>query len=1349
MTEEKEVDFIIGVGLSEGGLDALNKLIKSFKGADEDFCVVVVMQTRPDSKQKITSLLKQQSKWPVLTTENNATLQARHIYLAPPNSTVQFKKGLLHTQQGESESPIDTFFSSLAKEEKAKAIGIVLSGNGNDGSSGAAAIKKAKGFTLAQMPHTAEDSAMPSSAIDSNNIDVVLPAEQMYNEIQHYINNYKIIVESRVPSKGMDAIFELLERRSGTDFSQYKPTTILRRVEHRIKKLELASLADYCDLLKSSPQELDSLFETVLIGVTEFFRDTSAYEALGRNLQKLLEHKRPEDPLRIWCVGCASGEEPYSIAIMLHEILGSKIGDYQLQIFASDIEERVLTVARKGVYAKASLENIEPRLISKYFEKRGGHHYQVKKSLKNDILFSKHDITNDPPFVKLDAIICRNLLIYFNSNLQKQTFQIFHFALKKNGLLFLGKSESVSVASELFTKADEYKIFRKADTSMNYRLKFSQFRNKNEVLNSDIRKHEIMNMSVVDVAKETLYYKYEHPFVVINEQGEIKEVNGSLRLYLEISQGAMNASLHKMVNTELVTAIKVLLTQVKSTNVPHSSQVIKFSLYDIEHFVKIKIIPLMYAVNESQYYIVVFEKIEPGEKYLYLQKQLSPEDVSGQHVQELEEELSSLREHLQIFTEELEASNEELQIINEELQSTNEELKSANEELETSNEELQSSNEELNTTNRDLSVSNEALKQKEGELKSAMIISEKNEIIYRTISENIPNGSIGILNNKLEIEYLAGKEFQFFHRNPYELQGEPFSKLMHLSDRECEKLKVLLSDTLKGKEGSTEFYFENSYFDFHAAPIKIPSDSNYKILFLIQNITQAKKDNLKVMMAIESANLIIYEYNFKKKSFQHNEALLHFFELEEEDLGNLDAFLNKFHPQDKAYRNQKSKEALESGWVSYEARVVLKRGVRCIRVFGRIIFDEDNNPELEVATLMDVTEDKMLLEQVKESEERFKLIADSAPVMIWMSKEDQQVTYLNKKWREFTGNLDGDEATSGRFDNIHPEDIEEFQSVFDSSYEEKIPFLMEYRLKRSDGEYRWIRDHGIPVIDKNDYFEGFIGSAIDITGQKKFTNELERQVSDRTTELQKSNDELINLNISLEEYAHVASHDLQEPLRKISTFISLVKTKTDDPVAVQKYVTKINHLANQMRHLITDILDYSRLSESTLAMTDVDLNATVREIESELDLMILEKGATIKYKNLGAVKGNEVHMQQLLTNLIKNSLKYNNNPPEVLIASSEVGGADLPDYFHASKDIDYKKIKVKDNGIGIDPQHKETIFKPFKRLHSKSEYGGTGIGLSICRRIVEIHNGFIDLESEMGKGSTFIIYLPMISEETS
>ncbi|KKM78425.1 hypothetical protein LCGC14_1360080, partial [marine sediment metagenome] len=516
--------------------------------------------------------------------------------------------------------------------------------------------------------------------------------------------------------KSMDAIFELLEKRSGTDFSLYKPTTIMRRINHRMANLQLGSLVEYFEMIKNSPRELDVLFETVLIGVTEFFRDTEAYAGLKKYLEIMLNDKNSGDSIRIWSVGCATGQEPYSVGILLHELLGKTINQYHIQVFASDIDEKALNFGRKGIYPKESLESMPPDLVKRYFEPRGEHHFEIVKEIKQHTLFTRHDISNDPPFVKLDLITCRNLLIYFNNDLQKQSFQIFHYSLRPHGLLFLGKSESVSVAADLFTTTDSKKIFRKADATLNYQLRFSRFKNQRERMASEKQKDKVRNMSIIDVAKETLYYKFEHPFVIVNGQSEIKEVHGSLRLYLEIGQGTMNANLHKMANPELVTVLKALQAQVKKTGVPHLSHIVKFNLYDNDHYLRIRIAPLIYMVREEQYYLVMFQKVEPSDQILDLEKKLNTQDFVDLRIKELEDELASTKEHLQIFTEELEATNEELQTINEELQSANEELKSSNEELETSNEELQSANEELNTANHEMRLANEELVKKENEL---------------------------------------------------------------------------------------------------------------------------------------------------------------------------------------------------------------------------------------------------------------------------------------------------------------------------------------------------------------------------------------------------------------------------------------------------------------------------------------------------------------------------------------------------------------------------------------------------------------------------------------------------------
>ncbi|WAC03846.1 hypothetical protein N7U66_05900 [Lacinutrix neustonica] len=858
-------------------------------------------------------------------------------------------------------------------------MGVILSGFGKDGSKGMSAIRALGGFTIAQLPETAEHRDMPSAAIDTGHVDLIVPAEQMYDDIIQFITNTRAIASSLPKTNSVDAIFELLEKRSGTDFSMYKPTTIMRRINHRIASLQLGSMLDYYELIKSNPRELDNLFDSVLIGVTEFFRDLNAFDHLRKQLADMLEDKEPGDSIRLWSVGCATGEESYSIAILLYELLGKKVNQYHIQIFASDIDERAINFGRKAIYNKELLGNVPAEIISTYFDKIDQLHYEVKKEIKQHILFTRHDITTDPPFVKLDLVVCRNLLIYFNNNLQKQTLQIFHYSLKPKGLLFLGKSESVSVAADLFSKVVGDKIYRKAEASLNYQLKFSKLRTRNQEIKKEEKKNNIRNMSIVDVAKETLYYKYDSPFVIINEHAEIKEVHGSLRLYLEISQGTMNVSLHKMVNPELSTIVKAVLAQVKKTNITHTSHVVKFNLYEQLHYVRIKMIPLVYRISETQYFMVIFEKVEPSEGQLVLQKKLETSDFVNLRIKELEDELTSTQEHLQIFTEELEATNEELQTINEELQSSNEELKSSNEELETSNEELQSANEELNTANQELRLTNDLLIEKEQELKEEKEISQNNELIYRTIAENIPDAAVGILNKALNIEYLAGQGVDEFEAA--EVIGKHMPGI-NPSKKEAKRIEKLCMETLEGKPGSIQVKYNNRYYEIKTVLFKLPGSDEDKILYLAQEITSLKQSQLILETALKASNLILFQYDFDVNEMIFDEALYKFLEFSPKKKVTEADIIKKVHPDDVVSRSKNMKQAKKTGEINHEVRLMLKEGIRYVRVTGRVLFDEEKNARKAFATILDITQDKMLLQKIKQSEERFKKIADTTPMTI-------------------------------------------------------------------------------------------------------------------------------------------------------------------------------------------------------------------------------------------------------------------------------------------------------------------------------------------------------------------------------
>ncbi|WP_178987773.1 CheR family methyltransferase [Winogradskyella schleiferi] len=1342
LTKKEDDLYVVGVGASAGGLDALTKFLKNFNGVSADICIVIVMHLSPDYKSQLAPILDKRCKWPVVSAENNMELSSGNIYVTPQNKQIRIVNSsfvLEDLSPEHSFTPsIDNFFKSLAKDKVKKSIGVILSGFGKDGSKGMTNIRELGGFTIAQLPETAEHRDMPNAAIDTGHIDLIIPAEQMYDDIVQFITNTRSIASSGIKEGSVEAIFELLEKRSGTDFSMYKPTTIMRRINHRIASLQLSNKLEYYELIKQNPKELDNLFDTVLIGVTEFFRDIKAFDYLREQLIEMLKDKEPGDAIRIWSVGCATGEEPYSLAILLYELLGSAVNQYHIQIFASDIDERAINFGRKAMYNKELLDNVPAEIISKYFEKSDNIHYEIKKEIKQHVLFTRHDITTDPPFVKLDLVTCRNLLIYFNNTLQKQCFQIFHYSLKPKGLLFLGKSESVSVAADLFSKIGKGKMFRKAESSLNYQLKFSRLRNRNQIKKEEEKADNIRNMSIADVAKETLYYKYDNPFVIINDSAEIKEVHGSLRLYVEISQGTMNVNLHKMVNSELVTIVKAVLAQVKKTNVTHTSHVVKFNLYEQLHYVRIKIIPLVYRISEVQYFMVIFEKVEPTEGHIELQKKLETSDFVNLRIKELEDELTSTKEHLQIFTEELEATNEELQTINEELQSSNEELKSSNEELETSNEELQSANEELNTANQELRLTNDLLIEKEQELKEAKEISQRNELIYKTIAENIPEGAVGILDKEFNIEYIAGQGVDKSEIN--EFTGKYLPDL-NSTKREAKRLEKLCKDTLKNGSAAIEVHYNNKFYDIRAVRFIMPYDNEERILYLSQEATALRQNQIILETAIKASNLMVFEYDFEEDRLYADKTLHEFLELNQKKTITQQDVMSKVHPDDLEARERSIKKALETGEIHHEIRVQLAKGLKHIRITGRLIFDEDKNPKKGFATLIDITNDRVLLEKVKESEERFKTIANAAPITIWITNAEGNCTYINNFWFDFTGSTMKENYGKGWLQFVHKDDLEVAANSYAEAHAEEAPFSSEYRARRKDGKYVWFLNQGIPTFDNSGNFKGYIGSFTNIDKQRVFRDELEQKVEERTRDIRRANKELVKLNMNLEEFAYMASHDLKEPLRKIRMFNSLVKN--NDEGSIEKYTTKIESSAERLTNLVNDIMDYSKIDDNNVKVETVNLDDIYETVISDLEVVIDEKNVKIQKEELGEIKGISTRMYQLFSNLIRNAIKFNKNKPVIKISLEEVVGKDMSKHLKANHKIRFKKITFEDNGIGLDEDKKDYIFKPFKKLNSSSEYIGTGIGLAICKRIMDLHNGCVDVDSEIGKGSSFMLYFPM------
>lgn len=711
---------IIAIGASAGGLEAIQDFLGHLPPLSNT-ALIIAQHLSPTHKSMLVHLLSKSTEFIVEEAQDGAAVKARHIYVTPPDKNIYIQNDHIRLAKPNSDGgpkpSVDELFTSLYQSDFKHVVAVVLSGTGTDGSIGIKLLKNRDCLAIAQDPITAKYNGMPQAAIQTGAIDKILSPSKMGRAIEIYLKGSKknlvTILPEEEESGDMGRIFKLLNHRTGTDFTNYKKATIGRRLKKRMDEMGIASVEDYLKVLEKDALEQDQMFNKILIGVTSFFRDKEAFESLKTHLHAIVDSKRNRDNLRIWVPGCSTGEEVFSLAILINEVLSSKNKNLVVQIFGTDIDEKAVQQARKGIFSEKSAEALPKEILEKYFITKENGDLEVIKALRSMVLFSKHDLISNPPFLKLDLISCRNLLIYFNSTLQQHVIPIFHYALNPQGYLFLGKSESINGHGELFKPVDpKSKIFQKKTGIKNGSLKLNFLSARASKEKPEIDKSELVQVSLADAIKDTISDIFNHPYVVINDSYDIQNIGGDVRLYMSLGPGDAQLNLIKLLNKELQIETRSLVASVIAQQKIVSSPIKKFTLFEKDYLVKLHVSPLHYEGIKESFYLVVFEDIQ-AEKLLSKGNSLEPEGFASERILELENELTAIREQLQTYIEELETTNEELQSLNEELQSTNEELQSSNEELETSNEELQSTNEEIQIAYTELKAATEELEEKD------------------------------------------------------------------------------------------------------------------------------------------------------------------------------------------------------------------------------------------------------------------------------------------------------------------------------------------------------------------------------------------------------------------------------------------------------------------------------------------------------------------------------------------------------------------------------------------------------------------------------------------------------------
>lgn len=716
---------VVGIGASAGGLSAFESFFEAIP-ADKSsgIAFVLIQHLSPDYKSILQEIIQRYTTMNVYEAQDNMKIEPNCVYIIPAshdmslvNTTIKLVE--LSSPRGQR-LPIDYFFNSLAHDKHRYAVGIILSGTAHDGSKGIEAIKKYGGIVMAQTPDSCDFRGMPESAIATGYVDYILkPAEMAKQLILHAKHFSKTPITNDSISQDenlLNKIFELLRKRTSHDFSLYKSSTIGRRIEKRMAVHQIESLEEYYKYLKYKEEELDELFKDFLIGVTNFFRDTEVFEVLKESVVPTLLSKPSGTAIRVWLAGCSTGEEAYSLAIVLMEYMEKTNQHFSIQIFATDIDAMAITTARAGVYSSKIEINVSKERLERYFVKSSdGESYKIHKNIRDLLIFSIHDVIKDPPFSNLDLISCRNLLIYMTGQLQQKLILSFHYALKNNGFLFLGASETIGEFGENFDSIDQKsKIYQCKKNTINTK---QTIQNRLLPLGHSITYPQVISkvefktaLSLGELTEKTILKQIAPASVLVNEQGDILYLHGRTGKYLELPSGETNTNnILKMAREGLKQDLTLSLYKSKTTGEIVHIQGLQFKNNSQLFTVHLTICPVeltLLAKPQSALYVVIFQDEQGGIKNISIDSLLSDKNSTNesQNIRLLKQELELQKEFLQDMNNKFKFSNEELKSYNEEMQSMNEELQSTNEELETSKEELQSVNEELSTVNSELNT---------------------------------------------------------------------------------------------------------------------------------------------------------------------------------------------------------------------------------------------------------------------------------------------------------------------------------------------------------------------------------------------------------------------------------------------------------------------------------------------------------------------------------------------------------------------------------------------------------------------------------------------------------------------
>jgi two-component system CheB/CheR fusion protein len=1301
---------IVAIGASAGGLDALKRFF-GVMPQHPRIAFVVVVHLSPTHPSLLAEILSKNMEMPVRQIQDGDRVEPAHVYVIPPNRYLKITRGTLHLEPSVVRPaiplPIDHFMRSLADDQQTLAAGIVLTGADHDGTIGLKEIKAAGGLTIAQEPSTAQHAGMPMSALEAGP-DWVLPIEQIPRALIDYVEHRTpAVVPPPVSSSSssedgevpLQEIFEVLRSRTGREFRGYRPGMLLRRIGRRMALNRLTHVREYLERLRESPEEANALSKDFLIGVTSFFRDPEAWETLDAHVvQPLLKEKPPDAVLRVWSAGCATGEEAYSVAMLLLDRINDTGRPMKLQVFASDIDGEALQVGRAGVYSSNVEVTIPIDRLRRFFRKNGNV-YEVRKDLRDAVLFSPQNVLSDPPFSRLDLIVCRNLLIYLEPHLQHGVLELFHFALNPGGTLFLGKSETLGLQGPQFEPVIKpWRIYRSIgqvgsvprDLPLRAEAPAFAFRGV---------PRETRPADLGQLTRELLLDRHAPAAVLVNREYQVLYFYGRTGEYLAQPTGEPNWDLPSLARGEIGPKLRAALYQAVSDGRKVSIEC-RIKRGTGRSLIGIDVEPV------NGLLLVTFADRQSAEPPAPAEAVRPLDDAAA--MRQLEEELRVTRSDLQSAINDLESLNEELRVSNEEALSMNEELQSSNEELQTSKEELQSLNEELVTVNTQLEDKVRELEHTADDLGNLLS------------STHIPTL---FLDRQFRIQRFTKAATHLFKLIPSDLNrplGDITSRLADgaLQTEARRVLDSLAPDEREVESDSGEWYLRR-ILPYRTADDRI--DGVVVTFTDISALRRATEHQRRLATVVRDSNDAIIGYAFDGQILSWNQAAERTYGYQEAEAVTMNVAALVPEAQRDSERALAARVRAGESVDPLDSRRQTRDG-RTLDVSLTLSALRDDAGRIVslVSTERDITDRKRFEQVLRESEARFRDLSDSVPALVWMLDARHQMQFVNRSFVEFTGRPADTLVGEGWLLLVHPSDVAGYRRQYREALAHESRVETDLRVRRADGEYRWLHLVGVPRYGQDGEFVGYVGLTIDVH---------ERRLAEQS---------LSEADHRKDEFLAMLAHELRNPLAPIRTAVELINRRSSSDQHLTWAAAVIDRQTHQLTRLIDDLLDVARISSGKVSLErhSLDINTVIeRAVETSRPLIDARRQQlTVSVEPSLWVDGDLLRLSQVIANLLSNASKFTPEGGRIDVRAAREGGE--------------VAISVADNGAGIAEDMIDRVFDLFTQAHSTLDrsQGGLGLGLSLVQRLVLLHGGHVEARSAgPGQGSTFVVRLPVLA----